>query len=286
MRKATSLQNLAILATAATVVGSLISPSQSLYRTWSGNDKFQSPLVNVPAKLVNRRAELSLASVEVLAPFGRVDEPQFEPSNATSKTVQLTLLGVMLNASPDHTVALISKEGKEQGYRLGEQIVDGIILKSVDESRAYLDVNGSDVILPMSAPSPVTLLDTVHVKSKLEQLRDRAANQRQEAPEGVSNSNAARFRLWLNGTKLFSAQLLEEIGLIETPNGYIVADDHDMSVRLAGLRAQDLIKRIDRKATNVPHEANVNQGRVLASRVVQIEVIRQGARIILAVLVD
>lgn len=76
--------------------------------------------------------------------------------------------------------------------------------------------------------------------------------------------------------------MLTAIGLIPTPEGYVISEQHDSGVGQAGLRAGDLVKTVNGQAVG-----NVEQDRqlyddVAASGMARIEIERDGRTIVMS----
>jgi general secretion pathway protein C len=75
---------------------------------------------------------------------------------------------------------------------------------------------------------------------------------------------------------------LDEIGLLATENGYIVDENHDPGVKLAGLKAGDRVAKVNGQTVG-----NIEQDRkffddIAASGVARLEVIREDKTFVLS----
>ena len=76
--------------------------------------------------------------------------------------------------------------------------------------------------------------------------------------------------------------VLDEIGLTPTENGYVIASKHDVGVRLAGLKAGDLVRRVNGQPVGNPDEDRRFYDRIATSGQARLEIERGGKTLTLS----
>ena len=212
-----------------------------------------------------------------LAPFGTAPPPP-AAVRETETALDLVLRGVVVQADPALSSALIGHGSQTDSYRPGDSVADQATLISVATDKVVLDVNGKRETLSFprvgdaagAAPAPGGV-------GALEAAVSAAAvsDAPPTTPEDFIN-------LWRERISANPQDVLDEIGLIPTENGYRIADVHDSGVGRAGLRAGDLVTRVNGQAVgNVEQDRKLYED-VAASGLARIEVQRDGRTIVMS----
>ncbi|TYB83782.1 type II secretion system protein N [Oceaniovalibus sp. ACAM 378] len=233
---------------------------------------------------------VDLTAVIALRPFGSAAPPQAADASTTATTLNLSLRGVVLQAEPAQSYALIADGGKTASYSPGDTIAGRAVLLEVAERHVVLNVDGARQTLsfPNSAlpvageataepvPTPLSNMDRLRaalgVGSGSTELKD------PPPPETTEEY----IDMWRTRIIRNPNQVLGEIGLIATEKGYIVGENPDPGVKLAGLRAGDRVAKVNGQAVG-----NVEQDRkffdeVAASGVARLEVVREGTAFVMS----
>ena len=227
-----------------------------------------------------------LDPILALAPFGAPPAPDPAPAAPAAETsLDLVLEGVLMNADPAASLALISQEGVTAGYRPGDQVAAVATLRVVEATRVLLEVEGELQVLSfpeaeggedgaeepavaLSGPDRLRQLVASQTESTGEE--DDAGAVEPAAPETIQD----HLDLWRERIKANPAEVLDTIGLIATPEGYRIADDHDSGVDLAGLRAGDVVRSVNGRAVGDVDQDRQTFDDVAASGLARIEVQR------------
>ena len=248
---------------------------------WHWQGDFATPATALIAPLPTATAAAAPADIGpilTLAPFGAPPEPVVANTPIGETTLDLTLLGVVLRSDPAQSRALIANAGTSGQFGPGDPVADRATLVDVATDHVTLDVDGT--LQTLSFPIPgATGLAQLPASSGTDRLLAAVTAQTEEpGPE----TNQDYIDLWRERIIANPGEVLTAIGLIPTPDGYVIAEQHDSGVQLAGLRAGDLVKSVNGQAVG-----NVEQDRqlyddVAASGMARIEIERDGRTIVMS----
>ncbi|KKL73166.1 hypothetical protein LCGC14_2077640, partial [marine sediment metagenome] len=103
-----------------------------------------------------------------------------------------------------------------------------------------------------------------------------------EPLDGPPQTTDDYIQLWRKRIHQNPAQVLNDIGLIASDEGYVIAEQHDSGVRLAGLRPGDLVSRVNgQQVGNVEQDVSFFD-EVAASDQARLEIQRDGETIVLS----
>ena len=221
---------------------------------------------------------VDISPILTLAPFGsNVVVPEIAaPLGET--TLDLTLIGVFVRDDPAQSRAMIDHQGQLGRFGPGDAVTDTAQLVEVAGDYVIIDVAGQ--LQTLSFPVPGAAPATPALGSGPAQLL--AAVQAQSAVAEAPETTQDYIDLWRQRITANPGEVLDAIGLIATPQGYVIAEQHDSGVGLAGLRTGDLIKTV-----NGQQVGNVEQDRqlydtVAASGMARIEIERDGRSIMMS----
>ncbi len=276
-----------LIATLVTLaaLGSVAWAAAPLVWHLTGADTIVAPAPPAPAPVAAEPAPPSdIGPILALAPFGSAT-PAPEPEAPVGVTaLDLTLLGVILRDDPAASRALIA-DGADDGYfRPGDEIRAGVTLSEVFPAHVSLDVEGRTELLyfPDGGPEIVEMPTTPEgVDALLAALRTDyvpPVSRERAAPETTQDYIA----LWRRRIIANPAQVLEQIGLEATENGYRIAEQHDSGVALAGLRAGDLVRTVNGQPVGDVDSDRRLFDEVAASGLARLEIERDGETIVMS----
>lgn len=188
-----------------------------------------------------------------LAPFGRADAPEVQPQ-AAATPLNMTLLGIIARADPSESMALIENVGKQANYKPGNKIGEVAILDQVNADHVVLLVDGERQILAFPNAQPAAPEDDTVPEATADDmnallaaaLAPPATEEYQEPPPPPPPVSTQDYiDLWRERINANPMQVLDEIGLVASDDGYTIAENHDSGITRAGLQAGDLVKTVN-----------------------------------------
>lgn len=227
---------------------------------------------------------VDLGPILELAPFGAVAaEPEpVAPLGETS--LDLVLHGVVVQENPAASIAFIGHEGTTQGYRPGDAVAERATLREVAAAQVVLEVDGA--LQTLSFPDRSDggdAADPAPALSGPDRLRELVAAQTRsnggepppaEPERGPPQTTQDHIDLWRERIRANPREVLDRIGLIPTPEGYRIAEEHDSGVGLAGLQAGDVVRSVNGQAVGDVDSDRRLFDEVAASGLARIEVQR------------
>ncbi|QFT58106.1 Type II secretion system protein C [Sulfitobacter sp. THAF37] len=243
----------------------------------------QSPPLqpDVPA-----RPPLDLGQTLAFAPFGSAAVPEAE-APAPQPALQMTLLGVIVRDDPARSLALIDVQGQEANYRPGDELGEDATLISVASDRVTVNVSGTPRILTFEGaerpeedrmPTGAERLAALMTSGQGGTISERVDAAAKAEPVTTQDY----IDLWRDRIRANPAQVLETIGLVPTPNGYRIAEEHDTGVNRAGLQAGDVVTSVNGQSIGDVEKDRALYDAVAASGVARIEVQRNGRTIVMS----
>lgn len=239
---------------------------------------------NVPQDLPD------VGPVLALAPFGRADAPAPRAATAAAP-LDMTLLGIIARSDPAESTALILTGGEPSNFKVGNKIGETVILDQVNADHVVLLVDGARQILgfpnadpPVANPEAATDASPTGMEALLAAALAPPATEdyREPAAPAPPVTTQDYINLWRARITANPNQVLDEIGLVPSAEGYTISENHDSGVARAGLQAGDLVKTVN--GTSV---GNVDRDRVLYDEVAnsgmaRVEIERDGRIITLS----
>ena len=236
-----------------------------------------APIANVTEPL----APVDIGPILALAPFGLPPEAVIADLPLGETVLNLTLLGVVVRSDPTRSRALIATPDMSGHYGPGDRIADQAVLVEVAQDHVILDVDGAYQILSFPTPGDdvASVVPTLSGTDRL--LAAVTAQQPDPTPEAAPETPADYIDLWRERIRANPGEVLSAIGLIPTPDGYVIAEQHDSGVQLAGLRAGDLVRSINGQAVGNVERDRQLYDEVAASGTARIEIERDGRTIVM-----
>lgn len=279
----TQVQRILIPALAIAVTASLAISAGKLFWHAAGETAALPADITIAATLPTLATEpVDIGPAIELAPFGSAVQTALATQSAEATTLDLALRGILLQSDPAQSFALIATDGTTLRYALGDPIGTKATLLEIEDRHVVLDVGGVRQILgfpnvdvsgSLAEPSSETLDD----QGNLDRLRaaleiGTGSIEIKDPPPPQSTEDY--IGMWRARINRNPNQVLDEIGLIATEKGYMVDENHDAGVKLAGLKAGDRVASVNGQPVG-----NVEQDRkfledVAASGVARLEVFR------------
>ena len=268
-------------------VGSIAAAAAPL--TWHalGHDRIVPPVAQLTAPVAKTSAGVDIGSALALAPFGSATVPE-QNQTVEGPSLDLLLLGVIVRDDPVRSMALISVAGNEANFRPGDEVATGAKLTEVAQNNVTLEIDGATRVLSFSgeeaepeiddAPTGAERLLALITSGKGGTVSERVdAAQRAQPVTTQDYINMWRDRISANPT-----QVLDAIGLVPTENGYMIADEHDVGVNRAGLKAGDVVRTVNGQVVGDVDKDRDLYDVVAESGVARIEVERDGETIVMS----
>ncbi|MGV6848176.1 MAG: type II secretion system protein N [Marinibacterium sp.] len=228
-----------------------------------------------------RRAPPDLSAILERAPFGRAPVAEGSQPAADTTLPRMILRGVFATGGPA-SAALVDVDGTGELFRLEETVVPDLVLTRVETDHVVLTGAARSVTLRFETDaeeSPEAEPDNREPDNGTDLIARLggavvvpARYQKPKAPETTSDY----ITYWRQRIRKNPQAVLDEIGLRATDKGYVVAENHDVGVRLAGLRSGDLVRSVNGQTVGDPDRDRRFYDRIAASGQARLEVERNG----------
>lgn len=222
------------------------------------------------------RPEIDLAPIRELAPFGRVVQPAAPAEAVRETSLGLTLRGVLVASDPRRSTAVIEDAEREVGsYRVGDEVA-GATVVDVERDVVALDVDGRRETLSFPEAGAKAASGAAAIRAKLTGAGASGSAPAANDPDAVITQY--RRRIAQN-----PQAVLDDLGVEATEDGYRVGGSPSGGVRRAGLKAGDVVARVNGN----PVGADVESDRRLFDEIatsgrVRLEVVRDGGTVTLS----
>jgi len=268
------------------LVGSVAAAAAPLSWHLRGLDRVVPPIAELRAPLVNASDGVDLGPALALAPFGSAVAPALE--QVATAPVDLMLLGVIVRDDPARSLALISVAGTEANFRIGDVLTPDVQLTQVAQSHVTIEINGESSVLSFDGKevdpaAEAALTGSERLRALATSGQGQTASERVDAAQRATPATTQDYiNMWRDRISANPAQVLDTIGLVPTENGYMVADEHDVGVNRAGLRAGDLVKSVNGQSVGDVDKDRDLYDAVAESGLARIEVERDGQTIVMS----
>ena len=247
---------------------------------WSGDTA-------IPARpLAERRPETAppqpdLEPIAVLAPFGRPAPTPEAPQASVPTSRDLMLRGVAISSDPALSAAFIARDGRTERYAAGDAIEPDVTLTAIEPGLVRLDVDGTEELLAFPTtvlPSGDEPAPAEAAQSPLDRLKAAivAAVPRPETPARAPETTLDYVELWRDRIRRNPGEFLDSIGLVAGDEGYTVAETHDSAFGLVGLKAGDVVRRVNGQQVGDIEEDRRFYDDIAASGLARVEIERGG----------
>ncbi len=229
----------------------------------------------LPLEASTPKGKPDLTALTSFAPFGRA--PVQEASRATYQRPAITLRGVFA-AQRGRSTALLEVAGETGLYRRDMKVAEVMVIAEIGTDFVRLEDEKGKLILRFDAGAeteagaPVAIPQPDLIARMSESLSVPARYQRPGKPETTSEY----IDYWRHRIRKNPQAVLNEIGLRPTGEGYVIADKHDVGVRLAGLQSGDLVRMVNGLAVGDPKADRKLYDQIAASGFARLEVERSG----------
>ncbi|KIN71067.1 type II secretion system protein N [Sulfitobacter guttiformis] len=232
-------------------------------------------------------------SIVALAPFGQVislAQTATEPVARTS--VNLALRGVLVDPDPAQSRAFILVDGSTSVFSVGDDVeqtelvainADTITLKSGDELivlgfSGVLGAPGSTQVQTDQAPVDETGDPFARLAAAL--IPGNGSIDLRDAPPPETTEEY--INQWRDRITQNPQAAMESVGVELVENGYRVKTDPDIGVTLAGLKAGDVITRLNGQTVGDLDSDKLLYDEVAAAGIARLEVVRNGQALLLS----
>ena len=223
---------------------------------------------------------VDLAPLLERAPFGQAARSEPVSNNSTAAVPDFVLRGVFSSVGAA-SAALLQIDGETGLYREAEDVTATYALSRVASDHVILKGNGQTITLSFDAedileaarPADKATSGPADLIARLG--RDLVVPVRAE-PSKPPETTTEYIDYWRKRIQRNPKAVLDEIGLTPSEEGYVIADRHDVGVRLAGLKSGDLVRSVNGQAVGDPDDDRRFYDRVAASGQARLEVERNG----------
>jgi len=263
---------------AAVAIGSLLWVALPTARHLAGVVVLDVP---APRSVPSREAEppLDLAALYALAPFGRTQTPENAPDTAVTDRPAITLRGIFA-ARDAASTALLDVAGVPGLYQETMRVAARLEVSRITPVLVELSDGDTTITLrfdddaEVGTPKVVTRSKTP--PSLLDRLQGGFVIPAKYQKPGKPETTAEYIDYWRGRVRKNPQAVLDEIGLTATDKGYVVANQHDVGVRLAGLRSGDLVRSVNGQPVGDPETDRRFYDEIAAAGQARIEVERGG----------
>ncbi len=240
------------------------------------------PLANDAPLMPSQARATDLTPLFERAPFGRAAVPEHLANPTAATLPRVTLRGVFVADPAAASAALLDVDGTLGRFHVAAQVTPTLTLAQVARDSVTLVGAARQIVLyfdddaemqdtaPTEAPALSTPQDLVaRLGSGLVVPSGYAAP---KAPQTTSEY----IDYWRRRIQKNPQAVLQEIGLTPTENGYVIAERHDVGVKLAGLRSGDLVRTVNGQAVGNPDDDRRFYDRIAAAGQARLEVERNG----------
>jgi general secretion pathway protein C len=233
----------------AGVLTALSLASAGARATWRLFGETGADLPDAPLRAPAAATALpDIGPILALAPFGETARAAPALGAPAETSLNLTLQGVALARPASRSSAFIGAPGEPgRYYRVGEEVPGGAVLQSVARDHVELLVGGRREIL--SFPNGAQARGVAAMRALLpEGVR---GDQQASPPAAVPPPSAQRISAdeviddYRQRIAANPQAVLDQLGLVNVAEGYRVGEGSPEAVRRAGLRAGDIVTRVN-----------------------------------------
>ncbi|MEM8654293.1 MAG: type II secretion system protein N [Pseudomonadota bacterium] len=217
-----------------------------------------------------------LTAIFTLAPFGRIPVEAQPSEQGISDLPDIVLRGIFAARDADST-ALLDVDGEPGLYRVAMQVADRLDVVRITPDMVELANGARKITLRFATDAEVENAPNVVEGPSLHERMSNdlvvpAIYEKPDRPE----TTAEYIDYWRHRVRKNPRAVLDEIGLQPTDQGYVIADTHDVGVRLAGFRSGDLVRTVNGRAVGDPETDRRFYDDIAAAGQARIEVERGG----------
>ncbi|KMW59415.1 General secretion pathway protein C [Candidatus Rhodobacter oscarellae] len=226
-----------------------------------------------------KAAPVDVAAIIASAPFGQAATPVRDLNPAKPGRPDLVLRGIFASAGGAST-ALLYVGGAPGLFRQDMPVTDALILTRIAVDFVELEDEAGVITLRFdeatetahAKPDP----DAADAPTLLSRMGQELVVPAKYEKPGAPETTSEYIDYWRHRIRKNPQAVLQEIGLKPTDDGYVIADRHDVGVRLAGLKSGDLVRSVNGQAVGDPEQDRRFYDVIAASGHARLEVERGG----------
>lgn len=231
-------------------------------------------------------------AIIALAPFGQQPAPADAPSVPERTSLDVALRGVLVDPDPTQSRAFLVLDGKTSVFRLGDPVstaelvainTDTVTLNFRDALMivGFDGMEGQDPQDPTSDPisGDTDTRDDPFARLAAAIVPGQGSIDLRDAPPPETTEDY--IALWRDRITQNPQAAMDRVGIELVEQGYRVMEDPNIGVTLAGLRAGDVVTRLNGQALGDPDSDRVLYDEVAASGIARLEVVRDGKALLL-----
>ncbi len=236
--------------------------------------------IDVPnAPAARPPSQQDVAAILALAPFGQTARVSQASSGAVDTIPAFELRGIFASSSGQST-ALLDVDGTPGLFRETMPVGGGYAVAEIAFDYVQLARDEVTILLRFNEDAERVGADAGDGETAEPDLLARmrsglvvpAKYERPAAPE----TTAEYIDYWRTRIQKNPKAVLDEIGLTATEAGYVIADRHDVGVRLAGLKSGDLVRSVNGQQVGDPDKDRRFYDQIAAAGHARLEVERGG----------
>ncbi len=275
-RLAFLLPRLALLIAA---LGSVAYAALPVARHAAGVIVLETPAI-ASAPAAPPAASVDLTPIFERAPFGRA-APAETVAETRTDTPELVLRGIFASTGTA-AAALIDVDGTPGLFRHDASVTDTLVLATIAADHVTLRDGNTTLTLRFDeateteAPDEATPAGAAAPEDLIARLGNGLVVPARYTKPKPPETTSEYIDYWRKRIQKNPAAVLAEIGLEPTDDGYVIADQHDVGVGLAGLKAGDLVRTVNGQTVGNPEDDRRFYDRIAASGQARLEVERDG----------
>ena len=258
--------------------GSVVWAAIPVARHMAGLVVLEAPEpLEIPVRQADARPDL--AAILRLAPFGRAAAPETNQPTPDGARPDIVLRGIFA-ARTGVSTALLDVAGVPGLYRERMTVANRLQVARITPAYVWLRDGETTITLRFDADAETTADVTDTQAEAAPALIDRLQGGFVVADAyvkpGKPQTTSEYIDYWRHRVRKNPQAVLDEIGLMPTDRGYVIADRHDPGVRLAGLRSGDLVRSVNGQPVGNPEADTRFYDQIAAAGQARIEVERDG----------
>ncbi|KIN74984.1 Type II secretion system protein C [Sulfitobacter noctilucae] len=230
-------------------------------------------------------------AIIALAPFGRAAAPEAARDTQARSQISATLRGVLVDPDPSASRAFVLVGGQTAVYRLGDPVdaaelvainTDTVTLRSADGLVivGFDGVENADTTAVAQTNSTVAENpDDAFARLAAAIVPGQGSIDLRDAPPPETTEEYISF--WRDRITQNPQAAMDRVGVELVENGYRVKQDPNIGVTLAGLRAGDVVTRLNGQTLGDLDGDRLLYDEVAASGIARLEVVREGKALLL-----
>lgn len=219
-----------------------------------------------------KSSAVNVDPILAFAPFGAAPV-MIKPVKVDTTSLNLQLKGILMGRDQAGSSALIFDGSETATYSVKTEVINGVMLLEIQPDFVTLSVNGDSRRLDFDTLGAATVQTAV---KKSDEPYQTEAHRLISASPNNPQTPQEYIDYWRDKIRQNPADVAASIGLVQTNNGYKVANKHDRGVRLAGFKTGDLVTKVNgEKVGNFAKDRKLYD-EIAAAGIAKVEFIRDG----------